>query len=77
MSTLTEEQRRAASLFCTWWSMVNAEAELCSTPIDPEAIVLHYMGCGASCMVHAKDLNALCALIGPMLDNRAPPEDIQ
>lgn len=62
-AALTDAQKRAASLFTCWWSMVEAEHELADKPIDPEAVVLHYMGCGASCMVHAKDLREVCAML--------------
>lgn len=60
---LTEAQRRAVSLFTCWWSMVQAHQELAGDPVDPEAVVLHFMGSGASCMVHAKDLTELCNLL--------------
>lgn len=60
---LTEDQRRAIGLFTCWWAMVQADCELTGEPIDPESVVLHFMGSGASCMVHAKDLSALCDLV--------------
>lgn len=68
---MTEAQKRAASLFGCWWAMVQAERELAETPIDPEAVVLHFMGCGASCMVHAKDLTEISGLMESLLPARA------
>lgn len=41
------------SVFRTWWAMHEAEWELSDTPVADDAIVLAYMGCGASCHVTA------------------------
>ena len=47
----------AQSLFGTWWAMIEAQRECCDEPpIPDEAVVLHFMGSGASCQVYAKNI---------------------
>ena len=43
-----------------WWTMVEADRE-CSedTPLEPAAVVLHFMGSGASAQVSVQDLRDL------------------
>lgn len=61
---LDEPTRTAsADLFTCWWAMHLAQAECINEPIDPNALVLRFMGSGASCMVFAKDLDAACDII--------------
>lgn len=47
------------STFALWWSMVEAENNLAEYPIKDDEIILHYMGCGASCQVTAGDIRNL------------------
>ena len=51
------------NLFAFWWSCCWADAELAGDPIKRDAIVLHFSGSGASAIVHARDLDAVCTLI--------------
>lgn len=44
--------------------MVNAEADLCNEPIKDDAIILHFMGSGASHQVTAKDIRNMLSEIG-------------
>jgi hypothetical protein len=60
---VTDEQRSAASLFTCWWAMIEAEAQIAEDPIKDNAVVFRFMGSGASCMVMAKDIRAVCALL--------------
>ena len=51
-------------LFACWWSMVNAHWECADLPpIHPDDLIFHFSGSGASCMVFAKDITAVCELI--------------
>lgn len=62
-------RKASADLFSTWWYMHRAQAECIDEPIDPNVLVLHFMGSGASCQVFAKDLDAACEVIkdfGPL-----------
>lgn len=47
--------------FSAWWAMIQAEAELIDKSIPDDAVVLHYMGCGASHQVTAKDIRDMLA----------------
>lgn len=43
-----------------WWVMVEAEKELAGEPpIADNAVILHFMGCGASHSVLASDFRAM------------------
>jgi hypothetical protein len=47
-----------------WWAMIKAEREICGDPpLEPDQIVLSYMGCGASCNVSVKDLDDVCGAL--------------
>lgn len=58
-----EERRSAASLLSCWWAMVQAQEEIAERPIPRDAVILHFMGSGASCMVFARDLDAVCEML--------------
>lgn len=52
--------------------MNEAERELCNDPpIDDDAVILHFMGSGASCQVYAKDIRNIAALNQPRPDDDA------
>jgi antitoxin HicB len=46
----------AAAPVATWWIMVEAQEELAEKPIPDHAVILHFMGSGASTMVTARQL---------------------
>lgn len=47
-----------------WWAMIKAERNICEEPpLEPDQIVLNYMGCGASCMVTVQDIEDVCAAL--------------
>lgn len=48
-----------------WWAMIEAQEELCDTPIADETAVLTFMGSGASMNVTAGQLRAMFAAIFP------------
>lgn len=52
----------AQSLFSCWWAMIEAEQECCNEPkIPDDAVILQFMGSGASCQVYAKNIRDLIA----------------
>ncbi|MFG7180697.1 hypothetical protein ACGYQ5_14310 [Burkholderia pseudomallei] len=62
--TLSEDERKAISLFTCWWAFCEAGCELDDgNPLDDDMVALHYSGNGASCMVFVRDLRALYALL--------------
>lgn len=61
--TLTEDQRKAVSLFTFWWRCVEADAELAYEPIPDDALCLHFAGSGASAMVFARDMRTVVSLL--------------
>jgi len=54
----TGVRNSASSLMC-WWAMVQAQEEMLDEPIPDDAVILSFMGSGASTMVLAKDLRAI------------------
>jgi hypothetical protein len=49
--------------FACWWAMVEAQEELCDTPIKDDATVLHFMGSGASTAVQAHEIRRMLGTI--------------
>lgn len=47
--------------FALWWRMTEAQAELADEPIPNSAVVLHFMGSGASHQVTAGDIRQMLA----------------
>ena len=45
------------SLLATWWSMTKIHHELAGEPIPEDAVVLNFMGSGASCHLTKKQLD--------------------
>lgn len=54
----TETREAGMAALRTWWAMHEAQWELCEeTPAD-DAVILHFMGSGASTMVTAGQIRA-------------------
>lgn len=52
-------RNKALSPLACWWAMVEAQAELSEDgPIPPDAVVLHFMGSGASTQLTAQQMRA-------------------
>ena len=50
---------KALSPLACWWAMVEAQSELSEDgPIPPDAVVLHFMGSGASTQLTAQQMRA-------------------
>ena len=50
-------RNKALSPLACWWAMVEAQAELSEDgPIPPDAVVLHFMGSGASTQLTAQQM---------------------
>jgi hypothetical protein len=60
-----EALRQAVGPVALWWAMVEAQSELAGKPIPDDAPVLHFMGSGASTIVTAGELRALCQANSP------------
>lgn len=58
---MSEDFKTAASLFSIWWAMVEAQQQLAGEPIGDNAVILYFMGSGASTTVTAKHLRDLVA----------------
>lgn len=54
---------KAASAFTTWWAMFEAECELAGAPIPDHAVVIQFMGSGASSHVTAGQLREIVAYL--------------
>ena len=65
----------SANLFTFWWSLVEADAQLLDEPIKDDAVILHFMGSGASCIVTAKDIRNVCRLLAG--SDPKPQEQVQ
>lgn len=48
------------SLLKMWWTMVNIDAELSDEPIKDDAVILNFVGSGASCFLTKRQLD--CAM---------------
>ena len=58
------EAAESGKIISAWWSMVLAGREIDGDePLKDSDVILHYSGCGASCMVTAKQLNEFCQAI--------------
>lgn len=68
MGTVATELSAAASVFGTWWAMQEAEFELTEDRLPDSAVVLSYMGCGASTVVTAGQLRRMMAAIHKAID---------
>lgn len=61
--TLTEDQRKALSLFTFWWRCIESDAELAFNPIRDDSLCLHFSGSSTTAMVFAKELRAVVDLL--------------
>lgn len=53
---MAETENPGLSSLRLWWVIVAGESELAGEPIPDDAVVLHFMGYGASHQVTAADL---------------------
>lgn len=69
------ERKATADLFTCWWGMIETQEEcLDRPPIDDGALILHFTGSGASCMVFAKDIREVCRIIREHKTAQAAPK---
>ena len=71
LAAYLDARAKALSPLACWWAMVEAHAELSEHgPIPPDAVVLHFMGSGASTQLTAQQMRA--ALLPDNAGDKAP-----